>query len=403
MSLIKNRRNASFRKVPFHRDTTSHSQEKNTQENNAPLLKSVPQTKNVSTKEKKYSIEGYVIGENYQYLRDRLIDALENEEKGELVDPTYGVLQVIPLGFSVSESKEEEGKAVFSMEFKLHKDLAPPKSEIESSKKIESLAEEIAVENRSDFAGKFSTENSPQFVKDSAISNIEGAIENYESAIVSVKKAGSAASSVLHKAKNMKSQLTQLIESPLSLAENLQGVYDDFKNADLGSDDLFDAYKKQDEYSSSLTPVNPTTVSRQKQKDNQEATEKFLNTDTMVNQCVAASKMMENSLIDSRSDAKAIRKELISKIDKLLESEDNSVLYLKLTELRSEISNALPGKSESVSDYSTFTPINTVSSLVLAYDIFENPEKEESIIRRNSIVHPGFIPGGEELEILNEN
>ncbi len=47
---------------------------------------------------------------------------------------------------------------------------------------------------------------------------------------------------------------------------------------------------------------------------------------------------------------------------------------------------------------------DTISSLELAYNKYEDLGREEEIISRNIILikHPGFLPGGETLEILNE-
>ncbi len=48
-------------------------------------------------------------------------------------------------------------------------------------------------------------------------------------------------------------------------------------------------------------------------------------------------------------------------------------------------------------------PSDTISSLELAYDKYEDLDREEEIIRRNILLvkHPGFLPGGETLEILS--
>jgi prophage DNA circulation protein len=44
------------------------------------------------------------------------------------------------------------------------------------------------------------------------------------------------------------------------------------------------------------------------------------------------------------------------------------------------------------------------SILVLAYEQYGDVEREEEIFLRNKILikHPGFLPGGEVLEILSE-
>jgi prophage DNA circulation protein len=49
-------------------------------------------------------------------------------------------------------------------------------------------------------------------------------------------------------------------------------------------------------------------------------------------------------------------------------------------------------------------PPVTISSLAVAYDKYEDLDREKEIITRNIpvIKNPGFLPGGETIELLNE-
>ncbi|MFH1999959.1 MAG: DNA circulation protein, partial [Planctomycetota bacterium] len=63
--------------------------------------------------------------------------------------------------------------------------------------------------------------------------------------------------------------------------------------------------------------------------------------------------------------------------------------------------NQAAGSLPQVIEYTV--PPAVVSSLVLAYDMYEDLDREQEILDRNrNIHHPGFLPAGEVLEILSE-
>jgi prophage DNA circulation protein len=79
--------------------------------------------------------------------------------------------------------------------------------------------------------------------------------------------------------------------------------------------------------------------------------------------------------------------------------------YQALRSLRSTFVKSMIGIGTSLARIVNYTvPADTLSSLVLAYDKYEDLDREQEIIERNIplIQHPGFLPGGQQLELLNE-
>jgi prophage DNA circulation protein len=65
-----------------------------------------------------FTVEGFVIGDEYLAARDRLIGALESPSgPGQLVHPYYGARHVAVLSFRVRETAGDGGLARFSIEF----------------------------------------------------------------------------------------------------------------------------------------------------------------------------------------------------------------------------------------------------------------------------------------------
>ena len=66
---------------------------------------------------KTYSIEAFMVGDDYATARDRLIEACDMPGPGELVHPYLGSLQVACTGCSLTERTREGRMARFSLSF----------------------------------------------------------------------------------------------------------------------------------------------------------------------------------------------------------------------------------------------------------------------------------------------
>ena len=44
----------------------------------------------------------------------------------------------------------------------------------------------------------------------------------------------------------------------------------------------------------------------------------------------------------------------------------------------------------------------SLPSLVVAYDLYEDVNRADEIVKKNKIAFPGFIPAGKELKVLTE-
>ena len=66
---------------------------------------------------KRWTIEAFVVGDDYATVRDRLIDACDMPGAGELVHPYLGSLQVACTACSLTERTREGRMARFSLSF----------------------------------------------------------------------------------------------------------------------------------------------------------------------------------------------------------------------------------------------------------------------------------------------
>jgi prophage DNA circulation protein len=96
---------------------------------------------------------------------------------------------------------------------------------------------------------------------------------------------------------------------------------------------------------------------------------------------------------------------LINRLGSVSDSIDDPLLFQKISQLRSDFVDSMYKKNTGLTkqiDYKV--PSAVQSSLTLAYDRYDDIERESEVFDRNKVLirHPGFLPSGETLRILDE-
>ncbi|MFJ3112307.1 DNA circularization protein [Pseudomonas putida] len=110
------RREASFRGVPFWVDSDSVPIGRRTQLHEYPK-RDEPMVEDMGRQTREYKFEGFVVGSDFIAQRDRLEAALDIPGPGELVHPWYGRLTVTAGKCEVSHVRSELGMARFNLTF----------------------------------------------------------------------------------------------------------------------------------------------------------------------------------------------------------------------------------------------------------------------------------------------
>lgn len=114
-----------------------------------------PFVEDLGRRTKKWSIEAFVIGDNYATVRDRLIDACDMPGAGELVHPYLGSLQVACEGCDLMERTREGRMARFSLSFVEAGANQYPTSRVNTQDNVTSSANDAAAEILQQFFGRF--------------------------------------------------------------------------------------------------------------------------------------------------------------------------------------------------------------------------------------------------------
>ncbi|MEE9357462.1 hypothetical protein [Candidatus Vondammii sp. HM_W22] len=103
---------------------------------------------------------------------------------------------------------------------------------------------------------------------------------------------------------------------------------------------------------------------------------------------------------DNYTQAITLRDELAERLDMEMETADDSV-YQALADLRIALVRDIADRGTQLPRLSHHTPATTLPALVVAHQVYGDAGRDADLISRNRIRHPGFVVGGNTLEILN--
>lgn len=345
---------------------------------------------------RKWSVDAYVIGSNYMDVRDQLIAALETEGPGELIHPYHG-RQVVDCfgGVKIRESSREGGMAVFSIPFIEHGEELFPTATTDNSYQV-GLASAAAIESaKKDFAAKFSVDSLPAFVLTDATSRLNDAADFLTKTSGSISGQSASIADFALSVRRFKANAVDLINSPSRFAEELAGNITLLAQSATAPREIFDALKKAFGYRDADPAIPTPTATRQAQADNAAA----INTLIKVTSVAEGAKAAADISYDSTDDALKYRDSLLDASDAIMNTAPDEV-YQNLQDLRAALVKAVPPPGEDLATVDTIENKVTLPSLVIAYDLYESLDLEEDLILRNKISHPGFVPGGQTLEVL---
>lgn len=382
------RSQASFRGVPFNVDTAERQGGRRGITHEYPF-RDEPFREDLGRQVRKFTVEGHVIGPDYLTARDRLLAALESPSgPGELVHPYYGTRHVAVASFRVREAAADGGLARFSIEFEeTPSKPKEPTAVVDTSTVLTTKAAAakrgIVTEFGSVYAPGVHQESlATQVVRASgAVSDaLQAATQDpQEAALAAARSAAVAAGAetLVQTADAVTNALVDLLDAATGLSSaQLLPVYD----ADLG------------EHPSDVTE------NRIVEGENYDALQRLVQRLVVVR---AAELALEETF--ASYDAALSAREAIAEL--LDEQADLSgdVAYPGLVELRAALVNAVPGVGSTLPHLISYTPPETVPSLVLAHRLYGSVALESDVLARNSVPNPLFVVGGTALEVLSGN
>lgn len=380
------RSQASFRGVPFNVDTAERQGGRRGVTHEYPF-RDEPFREDLGRQVRKFTVEGHVVGADYISARDRLIAALESPSgPGQLVHPYYGTRHVAVSGFRVRESATEGGVARFSIEFE---ETPSTPQEPTAAVDTSTVLTTKAAATRTAVVSEFTTAYAPGVHTDSlagAVSATAGAVADVLQAATQDVQEGAAAAA---RSAALVDEAATLVQSAEAVAQALVDLFD--AASGLSSADLLPVYD--------VDPgPYPSTVTENRviEGENFDALQQL--TQRLV--VVRAAELALLETFVSYEAALSAREAIAELLDEQAELAGD-VAYPGLVELRAALVNAVPGAGSTLPHLISYTPPETVPSLVLAWRLYRSSALEGDVLARNSVPNPLFVVGGTALEVLS--
>lgn len=425
---------ASFRGVPFFvlNDDAEFGRRQVT---HTAALVDVPTLEDLGRAADIFQVEGYLVGEDYDLELANLIKAIRDTAgEGRLVHPTYGEKSVGASGFRVRHDSKEGRMCRFTVTFGEAGELSQPTEATDAPNALAERADAIKEVSEQSFVDKFLSSGFPQYVRESATTTLtslgdylaeptaflSGAYNDASGVFTQVN--GYAAGAIDFVSENVSAytqsvgeflgDISQLIDSPSSLASRITGIIGGIRGTfglSAGSilSGLLSIFPRSSSSSqnvigggSYVAPSVPTftTPSRQQVAINQEAIVEI------VRQTVAAELgvVAVSQEYETLDDAIEVRDVVAEVIDSEAEVATSDPVYQQLVLERAAVIQNIPSPDQSQARTVIYAAPAVAPALLIAQTLYDDANREQQIVTRNKVRHPGFITGGQVLEVLSD-
>lgn len=391
---------ASFRGVPFHWRQISGPVGRKTARHDYPGRDDC-YIEDLGKLPREFNVEAYVLGAEYMAARDKLINALELPGEGELIHPTHGRIMVkLKEPGSVSESTDEGGMARFSLTF-IRSGLATlPAVVVDTSAAVLTAADAVATTAQAEFAAAFGVKKAPEFLANDALATIGTIVAKAAALRSTITAASDAVTAVANTISNVAESATALISAPLELAAALYGTVQDLLALPARLEDALAAYRVAGDFFAGTAAIPRTTPSRIRAADNQDALQQLVVRAAVIEACRASATLELTGVYGNSTAVMELRLELADRLDLLSETASDPV-YVALVTLRTAVIRDLNLRGSNLAQLTSLTPAATLPSLVLAHQLYGDATRADELLSRNRIRHPGFIAGGQPLEVTH--
>lgn len=352
--------------------------------------KEIPFVEDMGRKARQFSIDAYVLGDDYMVGRDALIEALEKSGPGKLVHPYYGTIDVVCQSWSVHESRGELRFAKFSLSFVEAGVLVNPTIVVDTSANVALKKTNALDKVKAWLAKAYNVARVPH----SVMSNVVSSINKGLSVIEDAKKVVSAVSDFRRDLDNMKGKAIQLAFDVQDLAQEFADALTFGTNEGDSFPASPDNARAQFNEMQSMFDFVPDDIVGS--SDPSEIFASYIQQNAVINALGLTSIMT----FDSVEDANNIREIVLTKLEEFLLSTIDDELYKAYYELSTSVIFDIDTRAKTLARVAEYTAMQHISSLVLAYNLYGAIDNEQDIIDRNRLSNPAFIPAAVPIEVL---
>jgi len=392
----------SFREVPFVTESTDGEIGRRTALHEFPL-RDKPYAEDLGRKARRFSMTIYVIGADYMSARDALIAAFEEPGPGKLIHPYLGEMTVTAIEVrGPRESTREGGMARFSVTFVESGDKVFPKATADTTQVVDDNAQVTAYYTKREFTDNFDA-SSPGYVMDNAQSLVSRVADRIDAVRRLIPSVPEMVTDFVNDLQSLAQAAESLIRAPADLAADIYGIVADIASLPDRIERALDAYGQlwdlfaDDRAVTETVSINGVeSVGLTRQARNEIAINALVRRAAVV-EAVRATASIEYESVD---DAETDRDTLADRLDAEAELTSDDACFIAICDLRAAMVTDLTARGADLARVDTYTPATTLPALVIAQTIYGDATEADAIVTRNNIAHPGFVPGGETLEVL---
>ncbi|MCP1440483.1 prophage DNA circulation protein [Erwinia persicina] len=439
MSWKDNLQDASLRGVAFKVDEDEATLGRRVQVHEYPN-RDKPWAEDLGRATRRFSVQAYLIGNDFFEQRNRLIEAIEKPGSCTLVHPYYGEMTVtVDDAVRVSHSVSEGRMCRISFSFIESGELSFPTAGLATGQKLSSSVSFLDDTISSAF-GAFGMDGLPDFLQDGVLDEAAGMFSTVTDAFQYVDSGISAASRL------MQGDLSVLLSPPssgMSFVNRLQTMWRAGTRLTSNTSDLISmikgltgvtvdsglaprgVWKTDSKTTQSQTTqrnyvaqaVRTTAISEAaytvtslpqmtnrsvtRQQDQQQPVMvshpavSDIQTDAGIDSAAASAGVtssLDNATVISWDDLAGVRDSLNEAIDKEMERVTDDALFQALVTVRTDVNRDISARIEQVERLTERTPQQVTPALVLAADWYDSAARASEITARNGIRHPGFVP-----------
>jgi prophage DNA circulation protein len=380
MSWREELRPASFRGVPFEVEGDSGTFGRRTQVHEYPQ-RDKPWTEDLGRATRSFEITAFVVGDDYLQRRDALLAALETEGSGLLIHPWYGELTVnVKDPARVSHSNRGGGMCSLAISFVEAGELEFPAASNSLGAQSLMAADDLGEAVAEDFADSFVLDDMPSFVQDA-----------FEADLGLFSDMLDAASSGWQW---LNASVPEWLGDALDFGRGIVAMFDRFvlpltasNSARLNRNAVISLTALSRQYGGYVVASSAVAPATRQRDENRAALAELFQQATLI-QAAGMAAAMPLPVYD---DAVLVRDSITSAMDDASFLVSDAV-YVSLQVLRARIHADITARLSRSARLLTYTPREPMSCLAMAYDLYEDVAREQEVIDRNAIRHPGFVP-----------
>lgn len=353
-----------------------------------------------------YTMDAYVLGEDWIAKRDKLETACLADGAAILVHPTRGEILAVCTKCEVREETTKQGGAAwFSLAFTRADTNQFPAAVADTSAAVDAAAADAQAAVSDDFEDAF-TVTGKQSVADHSAGLLDDLGETLTDAFAGPLAYADAAGAAINEVARFRTQALTLIRLPATLAARVIGLMSSL--ASLGSLSGLGLSRRRASTLSSLSAIGswsdalPSVVGKGVVSQQAAANQTAIGTLVQQAAAITAAQVATETDYATYDDAAAARTAVAVQLDaarSLPGTSDNA--FRALTALRTASVRDITDRGSSLSQISRVRLNATLPAEVVAYRLLGDADRADEIVSRNGVRHPGFVPGGVDLEVID--